>query len=354
MKWIAFVVFLFVWANLPAQDLQTPLPTDTPERLLSRLVQFRSISGQEGEAGKFLVEYCQRKNLHVHILTDKPHQYNFIASLYPLDLRKPNIMLQSHIDVVPAGQQEEWIYPPFSGTIDSVAVWGRGAIDCKGLLVMQLWALVQMIETTKTQVLPYNISLLVLSGEETGGKEGAQIIVENYLPLLNPVVVFGEGGAGLQNIIPSKPEKVVFGISVSEKSSLWLRVSTRSKRNGHGSVPPKLYATKRLLRGLINVMNYKPKTRFSSTTREMFRVVGKLEGGFKGFVIRHANKRLFRSLMRKYFEEGADFYPLVHNTITITDLANNRLGFNQIANVASAVLDCRLLPETEIDRFLKS
>lgn len=353
-KKISLVWFCFwVCWNLPAQEVGKPDSLDSPEKLLSRLIQFESMAGEEEKIGKFLVQYCQERGLHTRIFTDTAFRFNFSASLYPLESQKPNIVLQSHLDIVPAPNTELWHYPPFAGVIDSVAVWGRGAVDCKGLMVIQLWALCQMIEKARQEELPYNITLLALSGEETGGKDGAKIITEKFLKVLNPVVVLGEGGGGSQEVVPSKPEKIIFGISVAEKSSLWLRVSANSKRAGHGSVPPKLYATKRLLRGLINVMNDRPKPKFSPTTRQMFRTLGELEGGFKGWVIGNANKRIFRGMMRKYFEEGEPFYPIVYNTITITTLSSSRLGFNQIANKASAILDCRLLPETDKEKFLK-
>lgn len=352
---ITILSLLFI-ANVSisqAQDLPDSSWYSSKTELLAHLIQFESVAGEESKVGKFLVAYCEKKGLYVHIFHDKPDRFNFTASLYPLTAGKPNIVLQSHLDVVPAGNKASWQYPPFAGKVADEYVWGRGAIDCKGLLVMQLVALCGLIDEAKRLDLPYNVSFLGLSGEETGGREGADIITTQYLSLLNPVVVLGEGGAGLQKVVPSKPDKIVFGISVAEKSSLWLRVTARSKRNGHGSVPPKLYAAKRLLRGLINVLNDRPKPKFSPTTRQMFRTLGKLEGGFKGFVIRHANVRFFRGLMRKYFEEGALFYPLVYNTITITDISSNKLALNQIANHASAILDCRLLPETNIDKFIK-
>lgn len=37
----------------------------------------------------------------------------------------------SHLDVVAAGREEEWMYGPFSGDIAEGFVWGRGALDVK-------------------------------------------------------------------------------------------------------------------------------------------------------------------------------------------------------------------------------
>ncbi|MDD3568280.1 MAG: M20/M25/M40 family metallo-hydrolase [Bacteroidales bacterium] len=60
--------------------------------------------------------------------------------MYPLSFNKPNIIFLNHIDVVLADNCELFTYPPFSGTIADGQVWGRGAIDSKGMAVMQLLA----------------------------------------------------------------------------------------------------------------------------------------------------------------------------------------------------------------------
>ncbi len=41
----------------------------------------------------------------MEILTDEPASFNFTASLYHLEMGKPNIVLLNHIDVVPATRE---------------------------------------------------------------------------------------------------------------------------------------------------------------------------------------------------------------------------------------------------------
>ncbi len=55
------------------------------------------------------------------------------------------LLLMAHQDVVPAGEESEWTYPPFSGTIADGKVWGRGTCDCKGLIIAQMEALEHLI-----------------------------------------------------------------------------------------------------------------------------------------------------------------------------------------------------------------
>lgn len=333
---------------------QVQVPPLNEVSLLQNLIRFESYSEKEKEVGEFLADICRNQGLHVQVFSKTPTSFNFTASIYPLDLGKPNIILSSHLDVVPANEVKNWRYPPFEAQLVNDTIWGRGAIDCKGLAVMQLSAILSFFEKSKTEELPYNITFLGLSGEENNSPNGASFMVQNHLKELNPCVVFGEGGSGLTHLVPSKPELEVFGISVAEKSSLWLRVDAKNKTHGHGAVPPDFYANKRLIRALIDLLNQKKPVKFSKVSRQMFKDLGKMEGGFKGFIIKHINWAIFWPFVKKYFREGEIFSVLVNNTFVITEMASLNTGAtNQIGNGAYAILDCRLLPGTDKKKFIR-
>lgn len=326
--------------------------SDTPEKLLSELIQLKSITGTEREFGEYLVDHCRQKGLHTRIF-ENDSSFNFTASLYPLDLKKPNIIFMSHIDVVPSGDNSLWKYSPFEGKIAEGFVWGRGAIDCKGLLVMQLLAIENFIDSVKKNNYPYNITFLAVSGEETSDYSGANFVAKNFLNELNPIAMYGEGGSGMTHIIPSKPDLVVFGISVAEKKALWLKLETNTKTMGHGAAPPTLYANKKLIKSLIKLLDEKRLIKFGKIARKMFKEMGRLEGGVKGFVMRHVYWEVFWPFVKRNFDEGEIMHTLVYNTFVITGLYNNEIIANQIADKAYAILDCRLLPETNSEKFIK-
>ena len=50
----------------------------------------------------------------------------------------PPVLLMAHMDVVPVvpGTEKDWSHPPFAGDVSGGYVWGRGAIDDKGCLIM--------------------------------------------------------------------------------------------------------------------------------------------------------------------------------------------------------------------------
>ena len=48
------------------------------------------------------------------------------------------VMLSAHLDMVAAGDHDEWEYPPFGGVIADGCLHGRGAMDIKGPLALQV------------------------------------------------------------------------------------------------------------------------------------------------------------------------------------------------------------------------
>ncbi len=350
--WITFAVFL---SCAFAAGAQTVFPTDTLARWLSGYITKKSESGQEKAAGIHFADLCRKQGLHVRVFTDIDSSYNFAASVFPLSSNKPNILFLSHIDVVPANDTADWEFPPYAGIIKDSLVWGRGSLDAKGLAIMQLGALLRFIQKNKNSLesLPYNITILAVSGEETGGFNGAKIIVNQFLKELNPVVLFGEGGSGIDKVVPSKPEKQVFGISVAEKNNLWLKLELKFLTFGHGAAPPNSYANKAMVKALTKLNNIDTRIDFNKTNKRMFRELGKLEGGFKGFIIRHIHWRIFRPVLNKIIDDEPLFKSILSNTTALTNMYNPPGPPNQISNKATAYLDCRLLPGTNRKKFIR-
>ncbi len=52
----------------------------------------------------------------------------------------PTLIFNGHVDVVPAGDESLWRFPPWQATITDGAVYGRGALDMKGGLACAIFA----------------------------------------------------------------------------------------------------------------------------------------------------------------------------------------------------------------------
>lgn len=351
---MAAVLIFHLLVSMQVMSQVPTVETDSTEleavHLLSEYLKIASVTGNEKVAGEFIVAQCLKRGLNIRIFTDSVDCYNFAASLYPLEMRKPNIILLSHLDVVSGGEDTGWKFPAFSGAVVGDTIWGRGAIDMKEATIMHLMAASSFAKRASQEDLPVNVTLLCVSGEETYGTRGSEIISETYLPELDAIVVFGEGGIGTKGLLSKTPEKPVFLISLNDKRALWLELNLNYKTSGHGAVPPPEYAIRIMINSLNNLTKANPRIRFNQDNKTMLRAFGELEQGFTGFLLK--NPVLFKPLVASGLRKNPMILSTVTNTITITQIASEKTDINQIPQEVSAFLDCRLLPETSTTSFL--
>jgi len=89
-----------------------------------------------------------------------------------------SLILNGHVDVVPAGDEDLWRYPPWEGTIAEGRVYGRGAADMKGGLCCALFA----AKALRDAGVRLNGRLIVESviGEEDGGVGTLAAVLRGY------------------------------------------------------------------------------------------------------------------------------------------------------------------------------
>ncbi len=331
-------------------------PTDTSlqaaARFLQDYVQYNSLSGRERAAGEFFRDYCRSAGLFITDLPSSDSSYQFAATLEPLSVDKPVVWLHHHIDVVPA-TAFGWKFAPFGGQIVGDTIWGRGTIDAKGLGVMQLFSLLRLRTITDTAELPLNIGLLCLTNEESGDNPNVRRVLSRYAKKLKPIAAYGEGGSGLTGVLERHPLTPVYGISVAEKTALWLKLELEVPSFGHGATPAPEYANKLLIKALGRLENRKMKLEFNRVNKRMFRRLGRAEGGVRGFVIRHLNWWVFSPLVKNIVSNDPLLESLTTNTITVTKIENPPGPTNQISPTAAAYLDCRLQPTFSSRAFIR-
>lgn len=344
----------FVWAQ-PLEDKRdesSSILLNDATSMLSQYLAIPSETGNENKAGLYLKNQCSERGLFIETLSDNTGCINFAASLYPLNLHKPNIIFLNHIDVVKAYDSTEWVYQPYKGIIADNKIWGRGSIDNKGQAIIQLFAIEKFIKQAAEQSLPYNITLLSVSGEETGGFTGSAIVSQGFKEHFSPVVVIGEGGSGIEDVKLLPAGKTFFGISVAEKGSVWIKLSCTVNTYGHSAVSGNDYAIKRLVKGLYKLSKKKQPIQLSTPSRQMFKQIGQYTGGVKGFVIKHIGSPVFRPILKHQIHRNPELESVFCNKITISNLKENHSATNQILQETVAILDCRYLPNSHPDEIL--
>lgn len=322
----------------------------SPEDLLSMYIQHKSLSGEEKKAGEWLKSICLENGLNINQFGNSDGNYNFAASLIPLSDSLPNIIFLNHIDTVDEGDSSLWKYPPYSGHISQHEIWGRGAFDNKGAAIMQLCSILKFKSIYSKQKLPYNVTFLAVSCEETMCNGGIKFVLENHLRDLNPVTVIGEGATELNTMLELKSKSSVFGISIAHKRPLWIELSLKIPTSGHSSVTPLAYANKEMTIALANLIKKKPKIIFIPENKSILKHLGKELKGLKGFVLRHPS--LFKPILISKLRKEPELISLFNNTITITSINSNNDVINKVSQNIKVTLDCRLLPEHAKYQFL--
>lgn len=123
-----------------------------------KLVRLPSLRGQELEAQDFIcAELCERGYamdrwcIDVAEIEDHPgfspvsidyaNTVNVVGTHRPRDETGRSLILNGHMDVVPAGPDDMWSDPPFSARRDGDWLYGRGAGDMKAGLAANIYAL---------------------------------------------------------------------------------------------------------------------------------------------------------------------------------------------------------------------
>lgn len=350
LKIISIITFTF---QLNAQHIKG----DSAEiqeaiKLLSNYIQINSETGNERQAALFFADKCNALGLQVKFLTNDSGSYNFIASIYPLSDGKPNIVFFNHIDVVGPGNENDWKYPPYSGKIIDNKVWGRGALDNKGLAVIQLYSVLNAYKKSLHTVLPYNVSVLCVSGEESGGEHGSARVASEFIKEINPAVMLGEGGSGYSDLSFIPEGKTLFGISIAEKGVLKLKLSTEVESNGHSSIVGGDYANKRLINALYNILNWEQKIDLTKEVRLMFKSIGEVIGGTKGFALKNIHCAAIKPALKRTLNRNPELEGMFKNTLAINSIGHLSGDRNVISQKAEALVDCRLLPGVTQDKFL--
>jgi acetylornithine deacetylase/succinyl-diaminopimelate desuccinylase-like protein len=290
--------------------------------------------GNERLACDFLGAILHREGI-AYDLYDAGNERVSLRAVLPGDGSKRPFMLLNHTDVVPV-QREFWEEDPFSGLIKDGFIWGRGALDMKGLGIAQLMTFI----TLKRFGVPLarDVVFFAQADEEAGSEYGMRFIEREFPETLDAEYVINEGGGGTTEVFGV--ERPVYSIAVAEKGPLWLRLVAEG-RPGHGSMPHDDNALDRLVRAMYRIQEWDRPLTVAPVLHEYFGRLSKA-GIYKGEATVAALTAAAAADPR--------VRALLSNTISATTAASG-IKHNVIPARAEATLDIRLLPGVKPEDF---
>jgi acetylornithine deacetylase/succinyl-diaminopimelate desuccinylase-like protein len=347
----ALAAALGLAATARAQDaIDWRAAAEEAARLLSGYIQVDTTNppGNELAGARYLERFLRGEGIPTEILVSAPERGNLVARLAAArpDPGRGPILLLSHIDVVPA-DPSAWRFPPLSGEIRDGWVWGRGALDDKGHGVAFAVALALL----RREGIPLRRDLVFCAtAAEEAGTGGADWMVANHWEALGPPsVVWNEGGGALAH--PLAPDLVVSGVATTEKRALWLTLATTGE-GGHGSQPVRDGAVARLVHALERLDAWETPLRLTTTVAETFRRSGEPLGFPWDVALRHLGNPVVLTLASSRLTSNRVTNAMVRDTVSLTGLRAG-LKHNVIPARAEAMLDIRLLPDTDAAAFLE-
>ena len=346
---IRLAVLILLLASPVAAQGRAPdfdsLAAESSQRL-SEYLRIRTVNppGNESLGARWLQQVLAREGIEAEIFESSPGRGNLYARL-PGTGRKRPIILLSHIDVVPA-TPATWKLDPWSGTVRDSVVWGRGALDMKGIAVVELMTMIAL----KRRGVPLSRDIiLIANADEETGSTGAEWFAREKAGLIRDAeFLINEGGS---NRVDAKGTTEYYGVAVTEKVPYWLRLTVRGSP-GHGSMPRPDNAAARLARVLGRIAAYETPLKVTPPAERYFKDLGTREKDPKRRRwLLDTSAALRDPAAVKFFTTNLYYNAILRNTLSITGMRGSDKT-NVIPAEATADLDIRLLPGVKPATFL--
>lgn len=310
------------------------------EKLLSDLIKIQTANppGNETGVANYLKRLFDENHIQNETMGPTPERHSFVATT---GQGKKSLLYLAHTDVVPVA--EGWDFPPFSGDIKDGFVYGRGALDCKGLTSAEAVAILNLAKSSK---LKGKLIFAATAGEETGGIAGAKFLADNYRDRIKADYTLTEGGWEPLTI----NGKICHFIQVGEKGTLRFRLQTKGI-SAHSSLPTLGdNANIKMAKVFVNLGTYRSEVRISPEVNELIRNIARLEGykqevtekNLDDFIAKQEDKML-----------GAYISALTRMTIG-PDVIHGGIKANIIPDSCEAEVDIRMLPGEDKDSTMKT
>ncbi len=303
--------------------------------------------GNELAAARYLAGILEKEGIPAEVIESAPGRGIVIARLRSAPVPDPSraLLLLGHTDVVGV-QRDKWTVDPFGGEVKDGYLYGRGALDMKGMVIANL-AVVVALKRQGVR-LDRDVIFLAEGDEEAGGEHGIEFAVRNHWQKIAAGFAINEGGRVA--VRDGKPFYV--GVQTAEKVPVNVEVIATGP-SGHASVPRGDNPVGHLAAAVAKIFAYEPPAKPNTVTRRFFEGLAKVEDAenAKWMKALETPERM-QQAARRLGESDPVWGAMLGNTIAPTIL---RAGIrnNVVPSSASATLNIRLLPGESIHALVE-
>jgi acetylornithine deacetylase/succinyl-diaminopimelate desuccinylase-like protein len=227
--------------------------------------------GNELAAAKYLADILQREGINSEIFESAPGRGLLVARLSATAMPNPSnaLLLMGHLDVVGV-DKSKWTVDPFAGVIRDNYLYGRGAIDDKGMTIANVAVLIALKRSNAR--LNRDVILLAENDEEAGGEFGMRFAVDKHWDKIAAGFAINEGGC----VVLKDGRPLYVGVQAAEKVSRNLDV-VATGTSGHASIPRSDDPVTHLAAAIEKIGAFQTPVQFNSITRPYFEGLAKIE-----------------------------------------------------------------------------
>ena len=283
----------------------------------------------ERAAAEHVMGLLTEVGLGPELIESEPGRASVVVRVEGSDPGRNALLVHGHLDVVPA-HAPDWQVHPFSGEERDGALWGRGAVDMKGMDAMLLAVLRDLARTGRRPA--RDVVFAFLADEEAGGLKGARYLVDHRPELFEGVTeAISEVGGFSVDLAGQR----CYLLQTAEKGITWLRLLAHG-RAGHGSQVNDDNAVTRLCEAVARIGRHDWPLEITPTVRQFLDGVSEVTGT-------ELDPTDTRQLVDTLGTTARWVGATLRNTANPTVL-DAGYKHNVIPGTASALLDCRYLP----------
>jgi succinyl-diaminopimelate desuccinylase len=147
--------------------------TDIISGLVSR--ETENPPGNERRAAEYVHEWLTDRGVDAELVREPYEDRPQVAAR--VGDGEPTVVLNGHVDVVPAGNREEWSHPPYGAEIEDGRLYGRGSVDMKSGVAIAMKAIADLKGAVESDELAGSLTFQAAIGEETA-ESGTKTLLE--------------------------------------------------------------------------------------------------------------------------------------------------------------------------------